>query len=495
MTEASRVVGTLIPASPSDILARLKTHRTFGNAPVEELEWLAARGELRLFHAGEVVRRKGDPISEMWVMLSGHSVFHSDRGSGRGKIFEWFGGDVAGALPYSRIVNSPGEGVTEEDSEVLVIDRSHFPEMIHAAPAVTAACVHVMVDRARHFTMEFVHDEKLVALGRLSAGLAHELNNPASAAARSARLLGGAVSEACDAAEDLGAAGLDPDRAALVRRVQKQAIGSTTGMWSALDFSDREDVIESWLETHGLATELTGALAETALTTSDLDELADALTAGQLAAAIRRIASEHATRALTTELERAASRLHELVSSVKRFTYMGRGLAAEPVDLRESIEDTVTVVAAKARARGARIETALPDALPPVLAYGGELNQVWYNLIANALDAIDDGGSVRVEACARRDMVVVTVIDDGKGIDPVVQDRIFDPFFTTKDVKQGTGLGLDIARRIVVRHNGQIEVESRPGHTAFRVLLPTATESPQAGAAKTPEPGQGAAST
>jgi signal transduction histidine kinase len=195
----------------------------------------------------------------------------------------------------------------------------------------------------------------------------------------------------------------------------------------------------------------------------------------QLEAAGRWIAAQHSARILTIEVERSAARIHDLVSAVKRFTWMDRATAAEPVSIRQGIEDTIIVLASKARARSAVIRTELPPDLPKVRGFGGELNQVWHNLVDNALDAISEGGAVDVRAFTRRDQVVVEIADNGSGVPAEAKDRIFDPFFTTKAVGDGSGLGLDITRRIVVRHSGDIELESVPGCTVFRVVLPAAS--------------------
>jgi signal transduction histidine kinase len=472
------LLGTSVPATAGEILERLRGHRLFGVAPEEELAWLAARSEIRRFAAGETLTYKGEPILHMWVLLSGHLAFYTERGSGQGKIMEWFGGDVAGLLPYSRLASSPGFGIAEEPLETLAVHCEHFPEMIHTAPTLTTTCVHAMLERARRFTQEFVQDEKLITLGKLWAGLAHELNNPASAAARSTRLLRGAITASCDAARQLGASHVTDEQLTLIQHVQEQATGSITRLWSALDFSDREDSFEEWLEAHGMSSELTAQLAETALTVSDLDELAATLSPRQLAAAVTWIGSEHAARALTKEIEHATGRIHDMVSSVKRFAYMGSGAGSQEQNIAAGIVDTAAVLGAKFRSRGAELRTEIAPDLPPVRVYGGELNQVWHNLLDNALDALDPertDRAVAVRAFRKRDKVVVEVVDNGVGIAPGIRGQIFDPFFTTKDVKDGTGLGLDIARRIVLRHNGTIEVDSAPGNTVFRVLLPVSS--------------------
>jgi signal transduction histidine kinase len=337
---------------------------------------------------------------------------------------------------------------------------------------VTASLVHAMVDRVRHFASTDWQDDKMMSLGRLAAGLSHELNNPASAASRSAKLLGDALTQADDAASSLVAAHLTGEQHghldALRRRI---SVPGTATALSAIERADREDEFAGWLGRRHADVHLAGALAETNVTIGMLDELADVLPAAALDPALRWLAAAFTSRALATDVDRATTRIYELVSAVKRFTYMDRPTVAEPSSIAQALADTTTVLAAKAHSKSAVVDLDVPSDLPLVRAYGGELNQVWSNLIENALDAIGESGRVVVSARADGANVVVRVVDDGHGIPADITSRIFDPFFTTKPVGS-TGLGLDIARRIVRRHDGQIELESRPGRTEFRVVLP-----------------------
>jgi signal transduction histidine kinase len=332
-----------------------------------------------------------------------------------------------------------------------------------------------MIDRSRAIQSTTNQDDKMTSLGRLAAGLAHELNNPASAAARSAKLLSLALTEAHEASHALGAAHLSDRQRTLIADIgARSLIPTTTGIFSAIERSDREDEITGWLERHhaNLSPASASALAESGLTTEALDELAESLAGERLDAALRWIGAEYAARSLASDVERATTRIYDLVSSVKRFTYMDRSAPAEPTDIAQGLADTVAMLASKARAKSVSVSVdAAPD-LPRVSGNSGELNQVWSNLIANALDAVGESGHVAVSAARDGLTVVVRVIDDGPGISSDVLPRIFDPFFTTKPIGQGTGLGLDISRRIILNHDGQIAVDSRPGRTEFRVILP-----------------------
>jgi len=457
----------------ADLLERLAAHRTIGTAPREELEWLVRHGTIKSYHAGDVVSRKGEAVAGLHVILKGRMSHLTNPGGVWRKVMDWREGEVTGQLPYSRMTASPGNTVIEEESETLFIDRKDLDAMPTACPHITATLVHVMLDRARAFTSSDLQLDKMASLGKLAAGLAHELNNPASAAARSARLVTEALVESDTASRDLGAARLEPEEAALVERVRAVCIAApATSVRTPLERADREEAIAGWLASHQVDETFAAALAETDLTPPLLDELAASLRGDKLRAALRWVAAGCTIRGLARDIERAASRVHALVSAVKGFTYMDHATTPEPVDVGKGLADTLAVLASKARGKAVALSVTAPPDLPRVRGFGGELNQVWANLVDNALDAVADGGKVTVAARAEGGRVVVRVADDGPGIPPEIRDRIFDPFFTTKPVGQGTGLGLDIVRRLVDRNEGLLELESEPGHTEFRVTLP-----------------------
>ncbi len=459
----------------TDILDRLIAHKTLGGAPRAELEWIAEHGELHHYQAGDLIASKSVPVTYMAIVLTGHVAIHVATAAGAAprKVMEWRGGDVTGTLPYSRMTNPPGDNMALEESEGVLIHSSLFPEMIRHCPTVTGILVHIMVDRARHFTSTDWQDEKTMSLGRLAAGLAHELNNPASAVSRSAKLLGDALTKAIEAAQALGAARISENERESIRAMRDETlIPATTGVFSAIERSDREDEVMTWLEDHGADVTPAHALAETGITLESLDALAEVVSPTTLDLALSCMATRYTARSLASDIERASSRIYELVSAVKRFTYMDRATVSEPASVAQGVMDTVAVLASKAKQKSASVRLEIPDDLPLIQAFGGELNQVWSNLLENALDAVPTSGQVVVSAAREGDWVVVRVIDNGPGMTPEIRSRIFDPFFTTKPMGEGTGLGLDISRRIVTRHGGQIEVESEPGRTEFRVTLP-----------------------
>ena len=458
-----------------DLVERLAAHRTLGSAPREQLEWLAAHGTVRSFGVGEVVFALDEPIHSLFVVFFGHLTIRVDRGAGPRKVMEWRGGDVSGLLPYSRMVFAPGQTTVEEPTESLMVHRDHFPEMIGRCHELTSILVHVMLDRARRFTTSAVHDEKMVSLGRLSAGLAHELNNPASALARSAKELSSRLLEMEAAALALGSAQLSPEQLATIARFRAQTgePGARAAL-APLERADREEAVTGWLRRHGVRGEVAGALAESALTVENLDQIAEALGPDLLEFALCSLGAYHRTRVLAWEVETAAGRIHSLVAAIKGFTHMDQTNIPKAVAIGQGLADTMAVLGAKARGKSVTVTVQVAEDLPPVEGFGGELNQVWVNLIDNAIDAAPESGRVEVTAASRGDSVVVRVVDDGPGVPEEVMARIFDPFFTTKPPGHGTGLGLDIARRLVRQHDGHIEVDSRPGRTEFRVILPRA---------------------
>jgi signal transduction histidine kinase len=444
-----------------------------GGVPQRELEWLAAHGYLRRYAQGEMPVRRGDlAVQFLMILLDGHVALYVDRGRGRQKVAEWHGGEVSGVLPYSRVTSAIGDGVAEADTDIWQVDKEHFPEMIRECPETTAILVHVMLDRARHFQSADLRDEKLVALGKLAAGLAHELNNPASAMVRSAKALGESLARGESAARALGALGLTAEQMAAVESTRGACLTAPVRTWSPLERADREDELANWIQAHGGDAALAGQLVDTGVSLEMLERLAGVVSGGALDVALKWMAAGCVTSGLAMEIERGASRVFEIVSAVKGFTQLDKAPVAQPVDVGKGLRDAMIVLRSKATAKSVSLKAEVDPELPPVQGMGAELNQIWANLIDNALDAVGTGGQVEVTARGQNGRVVVEVTDNGPGIPAEIRERIFDPFFSTKDVGKGVGLGLDIVRRSVERHDGEIEVESQPGRTVFRVVLP-----------------------
>jgi len=468
----------------SEIVDQLAEHKMLGGVARAELEWLAAHGFLRELKTGELTAEKGKPIEGMWIVLKGRLAIFVDRGAGPKKMMEWRAGEVSGMLPYSRLVNPPGNSIAQEPTLVFELPTGCLRALTRECNEITTILVHAMLDRARVFNASDLHDEKMVSLGKLSAGLAHELNNPASAIERSAALLEDRLNDAEVATRALGAAKLTDEQLAAVDAVRDSCLAKRVqGVRSPIEEAEREEQIADWLADHGLDESTAEPLAETQVTIEALDQLAGAVSGPALNAVLRWAAAGCSVRGLAAEIQDSAMRISGLVVAVKGFTHMDQAMVATAVDIAQGLSNTIAVLGAKARGKSVSVALEVDSGLPQARGYVGELNQIWANLIDNALDAVQESGRVEVTAKSERERVVVRIIDNGPGIPDGVRERIFDPFFTTKPMGQGTGLGLDIVRRLVKHNDGEITVESRPGRTEFCVALPLADRS-DAGAAE-----------
>ena len=445
----------------------------FEGVPRADLDWLVAQGEVRTMPEGEILIRPTDLIEEMFVLVAGRlSLFVENKsGGGRRTLLRAAAGRVLGTLPYSRFQRAPGTTKVEEELTIVVLHQRFFPEMTHEHPALTTALVHHMLDRAREFRTVQLNDDRLQSLSRLASGFAHELNNPASAAARTAQSLVELLEDEARAAREIMAARLTDVQLDVIDAVRTEA-ASPAPSRTAIEAADREDDLTEWLTKHNLEAAAADALAASAVTMAALENLTRALPREIVGSAVRWIASAGAARQASRQIGVATARIHDLVSAVKGFTFMDRQGVPEAVDIARGLADTLAMLEGKARAKSAKVRYESAADLPRVDGFGSEINQVWEKLLDNALDAVGPQGNVTVTASNRGDSVLVRIADDGPGIPEAIRTRIFDPFFTTKGVGLGTGLGLDVARRIVMNHGGEIDFTTQPGHTVFRVRLP-----------------------
>ena len=451
----------------------------FYDLPEEQLAWLAAQGEEVRAEAGDVLFREGDPAEHMFVFLEGEFEGRSERAADR-RVFHARAGDVTGLLPFSRLQKLQGSGRATARLRVARFHKRIFPEMLQRMPVLTERLVALMLDRVREFTRVSEQRDKLEALGKLSAGLAHELNNPAAAVKRAAVAL-------WEVRQELRAAFLRLDQRNLTReqrtfiaqceegalqRLQRPASDPLT----SVERSDREQELEDWMHARAIPEpwKLASMLAEADFAPATLAHIAETVGADALPDVLVRLNYSLVAARMVDEMRQGATRISELVQAIKEYTYMDQGSEQE-IDIHSGIESTLTILAYKLRGKSIQVEREYDTGLPKICAFGAELNQVWTNLIANAIDALPDGGRLRVRTFQDHHDVVVEVQDNGHGIAPDVLPHIFEPFFTTKGVGEGTGLGLDTAMRVIRKHRGDIRVQSRPGATTFRVGIPKAS--------------------
>ena len=463
----------------------LRSVPLLADLPEHEIAWLATSCEALEAEGGTVLFEVGEPIDRMWIALSGVGEFVSVDGHVPIVPQALRPGDITGRLPYSRLRTSPERGIVAESIRAAVLPASRFPDLAVHAPILTERLVHVMIDRARSYTRADAQREKLVGLGTMAAGLAHELDNPASAARRDAERLAVVVGRLGDVGRrlvgqaigtGLGSDAVGPAWDELEARVTERPAGAPVTL-DPLTRSDRESELAVWLEERGVLEPWDAAVAllETGLDRDAIQAALPPLGPEQQRDLVAWISAISALNGLGRHLAEATERISTLVAAIKSYTYMDQSDRQADVDVVKGVRDTVTVLGHRLRDRGVTLHDELPD-LPTIRARGSELNQVWTNLIDNASAAAAEGGGtvwIRGEVHRGAGDVTIEIRDDGPGIPPESIHCIFEPFFTTKDVGEGTGMGLDIASRIVQdRHRGRIDVESRPGDTRFRVRLP-----------------------
>jgi len=445
----------------------------FADLPDDQLDWFLSQSQEMRLKAGETYSRQGDPADSMYVILEGHIQGRGEL-NGDTIVFDLEPGDVTGVLPFSRMKQFTVGQRAETDSRALRFPASLFPDLIQKMPELTKRLVGLMSDRIREVTRLEQQRDRLASLGKLSAGLAHELNNPASAAKRAASQLREMITKIKGASVELGKRDLTPAQKAEIEQLEALFTQKDVVPPDALTISDLEDQIDSLLRSHGQNDlwQLAADLARRNIKPEILESLFATLDADAARAALVRIAASVEIAVLLHEIESSTSRISDLVGAIKEYTYMDQA-KVQNVDVVKSLETTLTILNHKLK-QGVDVQRDYQRVPLLVNSFGSELNQVWTNIIDNAIDAMRGKGELRVRTYRDDNCVVVEIADNGPGISPEVQPHIFEPFFTTKGVGEGTGLGLDTVQRIVKKHRGNIQVNSKPGDTRFQVWLPLA---------------------
>ena len=451
--------------------SELRRIPTFEGLPDDQLDWFISQTEEIRLKPGDVYLQLGDLASSMVVILEGELQARGDI-NGETFVIPFAAGSVTGVLPFSRMKKSVVTGRALTESRILKFPSSRFPELIQKMPELTQRLVGVMADRIREVTRVEQQRDRLAGLGKLSAGLAHELNNPASAAKRATSLLRDAFKRIKDAVQELGKHQLTAAQKSEIERLEASFLQPAQDPLDTLAISDLEDQIDSLLRSHGQSDlwQLASDLAHRGVKPEVLESLFATLDAEVARAALVRIAASVEIANLLNEIESSTSRISDLVRAVKEYTYMDQ-TPAQSVDVVKGLENTLTILHHKLK-RGVTVRREYEKVPLLVNSFGSELNQVWTNIIDNAIDAMGGKGELRVRTYRDDTCVVVEIADNGPGILPEVKAHIFEPFFTTKGVGEGTGLGLDTVQRIVKKHRGTIQVNSKPGDTRFQVFLP-----------------------
>src|SRR5216684_7607593 len=448
----------------------------FADLPDDQLDWFLSQAQELHLKAGETYLRAGDPANAMFVILEGQLEIRGEIG-GETVAFAIDAGNVTGALPFSRMKTFTVGGRAVVDSRALKFSAALFPELVQKMPELAKRLVGLMSDRIRETTRIEQQRERLAGLGKLSAGLAHELNNPASAAKRATSQLREILKRIRDASHDLGRRELTPAQKAEIEKLEASFVQRDEPPPDALTISDLEDQIDSLLRSHGQNDlwQLAADLARRNVKPEALESLFSILDADTARAALVRIAASIEVATLLNEIESGTSRIADLVRAIKEYTYMDQ-TPLQNVDIVKSLETTLTILNHKLK-HGVVVHRHYQKIPLLINSFGSELNQVWTNIIDNAIDAMGGNGELRVRTYREDNCVVVEIGDNGPGILPEIRPHIFEPFFTTKGVGEGTGLGLDTVQRIVKKHRGNVQVSSKPGDTRFQVWLPVAEAS------------------
>jgi signal transduction histidine kinase len=456
--------------------ADLRPIDLFEEVDDEHLEEIAAHAEMHEYGVGEVISREHQSDARVFLLLEGTAeTFRELNGS------EESSGDHVAPTYLGAIGALTGSGLAvrvqaKTHAKVAEIDAEEFLELAVENRSVLRRVLERVRPVVGRITAIEQNRERLESLGTMAAGLAHELNNPASAAKR-------ASADLADALEVLGStigvfveSGVSREQAEQLVQIQRGVVEAcrARATISQLELADAEDELTGALEDAGVtdAYRIVEPLAQAGFDEQQLGRVKE-LAGPATEAAVRWIAASLLARELAAELSESTERMSKLVAAVKMYAYMDRGGLVD-IDVREGLDTTLTILGHKLKHTTIEVDREFAADLPRFQAYGAELNQVWTNLLDNAIDALGDSGKITISARRDGDCVEVDIADDGPGVPAETQERIFDPFFTTKEVGKGTGLGLDTARRIVVdRHHGSLTLRSEPGQTVFRVRLPT----------------------
>lgn len=460
----------------TDIKNVLQSIESLKNVDSADIDWMASNATLLSFKKGESLFKPNQAADNLYIILQGSFNIYLEQAGRRNNISELLTKDITGLLPYSRMKESRASAEALEDSQVLSLHQKHFNEMICEHHQLTSAFVHIMTDRTRNFTTIQQQNEKLASLGKLSAGLAHELNNPSAAVVRSSEALKQHLQNTPDKFKRVMEIDVTPEQVDIVNEVLFERMGeAASNKLTLMERTALEDDLADWMDDKDIEESMEWAevLAESGFKDEDFDRINEVVPDENLRAVIGWVTSNIITDKMVDEIADASQRISELVGSIKSYTHMDRAQDKQPSDLHSGLQSTVTMLGHKFRANKVSIKEDFAT-IPMVQGYPGEINQVFTNIIDNALDAMSDsGGTLTLKTEMNESFVMVNISDTGSGIPDEIVQKIFDPFFTTKAMGQGTGMGLDLVLKIMkVHHRGDIKVNSKPGETTFTLCFP-----------------------
>lgn len=460
----------------TDMIDALQHIPLFANLTAEQLRWVAEQGQEIRLHPGDRIASEGDPADGFYIILAGETEWTKRVGQQEVHAVTLGAGTVFAELILILDAPYPTTGRALTSVRLYKLTPETFWQMLTVCPSVLRGVVAIAAERSQIHESVSQQHAKLISLGTMAAGLAHELNNPAASVQHASGRLRETFTTIPKLVCRLNKEHLTAAQSEFVDHFHRElaAHAHAAVSLSPLERSEREDELADWFDSHDIAHgwEHAATFVQAQVTTSQLDTLAEHVPTTALGSVIDWIAATLSTGTLLDEMVQSSRRISTLVKVIKDYAYLDQAPLQE-IDIREGIENTLIILGHRLQRGTITIHQQYEPLLPRICAYGNELNQVWTNLIDNALDAIGDAGELTIRTASEAGRVLVEIRDNGPGIPPAIQERIWEPFFTTKDVGSGTGLGLDTCRRIVVnRHGGEIRCESQPGDTRFQVRLP-----------------------
>ena len=455
----------------------LQANPVLSPVPEDQLQWLINESRHYVLEEGQFLSNTGDPVSGTHFIMSGRIELYRLQNNQKLVVAELTRNSITGILPFSRAKVAVANLQCIETTQLMTFPIEKLRDMIRSHFELTQVLVHVMTSRVKEFTELEQQNEKMMAMGKLSAGLAHELNNPAAAIVRGSASLKKHLQSQPEGFKKLISVRMEPKEVDFVNEKMFAAMqNQKRPILTMMQRSEMEDDIADWLDDErvGDSMDMAENFVEFGFTTDVLDEIKEHIPAAHMGPILAWINNNFTTERMVADMQEASKRIGDLISSVKNFTHMDRGGDKEFVDVRTGIRNTLILLNHKIKKANVELVEDFDENLPQINAMVGELNQVWTNLIDNATDALEGQKDAKLTIKTRLDneFVKVSIIDNGPGIPKDIKTKIFDPFFTTKEIGKGTGLGLDVVTRIVKQHRGSVTVASEPGKTEFLVCFP-----------------------